>query len=91
MEFSCKYATFSRDFLNKCAIFPRDFCFKLIIFVPIKKIRLMILSVFISTAADNGLNCARNLYTAVKESTDGYIFSKSIRGRGLSVKKRVGS
>jgi len=34
--------------------------------------------------ADKGLNCARNIYAAVKESNDGYIFSKSIHGRGLS-------
>jgi len=34
--------------------------------------------------ADKGLNCARNIYAAVKESDDGYIFSKSIHGRNLS-------
>jgi len=34
--------------------------------------------------ADKGLNCARNIYAAVKESNDGYVFSKSIHGRGLS-------
>ncbi len=34
--------------------------------------------------ADKGLNCARNIYAAVKEADDGYIFSKSIRGTGLS-------
>lgn len=34
--------------------------------------------------ADKGLNCARNIYAAVKEADDGYIFSKSIHGRGLS-------
>jgi len=34
--------------------------------------------------ADKGLNCARNIYAAVKEANDGYIFSKAIRGRGLS-------
>lgn len=34
--------------------------------------------------ADKGLNCARNVYAAVKESSDGYIFSKSIHGKGLS-------
>ena len=34
--------------------------------------------------ADKGLNCARNIYAAVKESNDGYIFSKSIHGKGLS-------
>lgn len=34
--------------------------------------------------ADKGLNCARNIYAAVKEANDGYIFSKSIRGKNLS-------
>lgn len=34
--------------------------------------------------ADKGLNCARNIYAAVKEANDGYIFSKSIHGKGLS-------
>lgn len=34
--------------------------------------------------ADKGLNCARNIYAAVVEANDGYIFSKSIHGRGLS-------
>lgn len=34
--------------------------------------------------ADKGLNCARNIYAAVKEANDGYIFSKTIRGNGLS-------
>lgn len=38
--------------------------------------------------ADKGLNCARNIYAAVKESDDGYIFSKSIHGRGLSEKEK---
>lgn len=38
--------------------------------------------------ADKGLNCARNIYAAVKESNDGYIFSKSIHGRNLSEKER---
>ena len=38
--------------------------------------------------ADKGLNCARNIYTAVKESNDGYIFSKSIHGTGLSGKEK---
>jgi transposase len=33
--------------------------------------------------ADKGLNCARNIHAAVVESKDGYIFSKSIHGRGL--------
>lgn len=34
--------------------------------------------------ADKGLNCARNIYAAVQEAKDGYIFSKSIHGKGLS-------
>ena len=34
--------------------------------------------------ADKGLNCAKNIHAAVVESTDGYIFSKSIHGRNLS-------
>lgn len=34
--------------------------------------------------ADKGLNCARNIYAAVVEANDGYIFSKSIHGRNLS-------
>ena len=38
--------------------------------------------------ADKGLNCARNIYAAVKEANDGYIFSKSIHGRNLSEKKK---
>ena len=38
--------------------------------------------------ADKGLNCARNIYAAVKESNDGYIFSKSIHGRNLSGKEK---
>jgi len=38
--------------------------------------------------ADKGLNCARNIYAAVKEADDGYIFSKSIHGRGLSEKEK---
>ena len=33
--------------------------------------------------ADKGLNCARNIYSAVVEANDGYIFSKSIKGRNL--------
>lgn len=33
--------------------------------------------------ADKGLNCARNIHAAVVESKDGYIFSKSIHGKGL--------
>ena len=31
--------------------------------------------------ADKGLNCAKNIYAAVKEENDGYIFSKSVHGR----------
>lgn len=38
--------------------------------------------------ADKGLNCARNIYAAVKEANDGYIFSKSIHGRNLSGKEK---
>ena len=34
--------------------------------------------------ADKGLNCARNIYAACIEANDGYIFSKSIHGKGLS-------
>lgn len=34
--------------------------------------------------ADKGLNCARNIYAAVKEASDGYIFSKSVHGKNLS-------
>ena len=34
--------------------------------------------------ADKGLNCARNIYAAVKEANDGYIFSKSVHGRNLN-------
>lgn len=34
--------------------------------------------------ADKGLNCARNIYSAVKEANDGYIFSKSVHGKNLS-------
>ena len=39
--------------------------------------------------ADKGLNCARNIYAAVQESNDGYIFSKSIHGKGLSEKEKA--
>lgn len=39
--------------------------------------------------ADKGLNCARNIYAAVKEAEDGYIFSKSIHGRNLSGKEKI--
>lgn len=38
--------------------------------------------------ADKGLNCARNIYAAVKETGNGYIFSKSIRGKSLSDKEK---
>ena len=38
--------------------------------------------------ADKGLNCARNIYAAVMEANDGYIFSKSIHGRGLSEQEK---
>lgn len=34
--------------------------------------------------ADKGLNCARNIYAAVKECNDGYIFSRSVHGTALS-------
>lgn len=34
--------------------------------------------------ADKGLNCARNIYAAVVESNDGYIFSKSVHGKNLN-------
>ncbi len=34
--------------------------------------------------ADKGLNCARNIYAAVKEANDGYVFSKSVHGKNLS-------
>lgn len=38
--------------------------------------------------ADKGLNCARNIYAAVKEADDGYIFSKAIRGKSLGEKEK---
>lgn len=38
--------------------------------------------------ADKGLNCARNIYAAVKEAKDGYLFSKSIHGKNLSGKEK---
>lgn len=38
--------------------------------------------------ADKGLNCARNIYAAVKEAEDGYIFSKSVHGKNLSNKEK---
>lgn len=34
--------------------------------------------------ADKGLNCAKNIYSAAVEGSDGYIFSKSIRGTSLN-------
>lgn len=39
--------------------------------------------------ADKGLNCARNIYAAVVESKDGYIFSKSVHGKALSKEEKV--
>lgn len=39
--------------------------------------------------ADKGLNCARNIYAAVREANDGYIFSKSIHGRNLSGQEKT--
>lgn len=39
--------------------------------------------------ADKGLNCARNIYAAVKEANDGYIFSKSVHGKNLSAKEKT--
>lgn len=38
--------------------------------------------------ADRGLNCARNIYAAVMEANDGYIFSKSVHGKNLSDAER---
>lgn len=38
--------------------------------------------------ADKGLNCAKNIYSAVKEANDGYIFSKSVHGRCISDAER---
>lgn len=38
--------------------------------------------------ADKGLNCARNIYAAVREADDGYIFSKSVHGKNLSEKEK---
>ncbi len=38
--------------------------------------------------ADKGLNCARNIYAAVKEANDGYIFSKSVHGKNLSSQEK---
>lgn len=39
--------------------------------------------------ADKGLNCARNIYAAVLEAKDGYIFSKSVHGKALSKEEKV--
>lgn len=39
--------------------------------------------------ADKGLNCARNIYAAVKEAKDGYIFSKSVHGKNLSEQEKA--
>ena len=39
--------------------------------------------------ADKGLNCAQNVYSAAVESNDGYIFSKTFRGRGLSAMEKT--
>ena len=39
--------------------------------------------------ADKGLNCARNIYAAVVEAKDGYIFSKSVHGKALSEAEKV--
>jgi len=38
--------------------------------------------------ADKGLNCARNIYAAVKEANDGYIFSKSVHGKNLNAEEK---
>ena len=38
--------------------------------------------------ADKGLNCARNIYAAVCEANDGYIFSKSVHGTALSMQEK---
>ena len=38
--------------------------------------------------ADKGLNCAQNIFAAVKEANDGYIFSKAILGTSLSQPER---
>ena len=38
--------------------------------------------------ADKGLNCARNIYAAVKEANDGYIFSKSVHGKNLNEQEK---
>ena len=38
--------------------------------------------------ADKGLNCAKNIYAAVREANDGYIFSKSVHGKNLSSQEK---
>lgn len=38
--------------------------------------------------ADKGLNCARNIYAASIEANDGYIFSKSVHGKSLSLQEK---
>ena len=38
--------------------------------------------------ADKGLNCARNIYAAVREANDGYIFLKSVHGKNISAVKK---
>lgn len=38
--------------------------------------------------ADKGLNCARNIYSASIEANDGYIFSKSVHGKNLTVQEK---
>ena len=38
--------------------------------------------------ADKGLNCARNIYSALIEAKDGYIFSKSIKGNNLNAEQK---
>lgn len=38
--------------------------------------------------ADKGLNCARNIYAAVKEANDGYLFSKAIKGKCLNPQEK---
>ena len=38
--------------------------------------------------ADKGLNCAKNIYCATVEANDGYIFSKSIKGKSISDDER---
>ena len=45
------------------------------------------ISTRIVQVADKGLNCAKNIYEALSNS-DGYIFSKSIHGKGLSEKEK---